>query len=198
MLIVTLNPSIDKTILVDKLTPGAEMRVRSVRSVDGGKGVNLARALQALGVTAVSLTLKDVIPSIEVRVNTTVIDAAGRPTRFIEPGPQLCPKDWQRVERYVLGKLAGIRVLALCGSLPSDAPADIYARLITAARRKGIFTVLDSSGVALLQGVKAGPDCVKPNQDEAEELLGFKVRSIPAVRKALQMLAGYGMTRVLL
>ncbi len=198
MLIITLNPSIDRTILVDQLIPGAEMRARGVRSADGGKGVNLARALTALGVKALSLTLKDTVPAVKVRVNTTVVDLAGSCTRFIEPGPYLSAGDWKKVEGFIVRHLDGARVLALCGSIPPGAPDDIYARLIRAARCKGILTVLDSSGIPLAKGVKAGPWCVKPNREEAQDFFGFKIRSTRAVRKALQMLAGYGMTRVLL
>ena len=198
MLVVTLNPAIDRTLFVDRLTLGAEMRVKAVRSVDGGKGVNLARALKGLGIVGRSLTLKDAVPSVDVRINTTVVDAGGRYTRFIEPGPHLSTKDLAGIKRYFLEQLDGVRILVLCGSIPPGAPADIYSGLILAALRKGLRTVLDSSGAALEKGVTARPWCIKPNRQEAEALLGFKIGSVRAVRKALQMLARYGMTRVLL
>lgn len=198
MLIITLNPSIDRTILVEEFLPGVEMRASSSRHIDGGKGVNLFRAFQALGGVAVSLTLRDMLPSVDVRVNMTVVDASGRSTRFIEPGPRLSHQVWGKVERQILGHLSGHDLIALCGSLPPGAPPNIYARLIEGARRKQVGAVLDSSGIALARGVKTGPWCVKPNREEAEKLLGMSIRSPRAVRKALQMLAGYGMTRVLL
>ncbi|MEI6438089.1 MAG: PfkB family carbohydrate kinase [Candidatus Omnitrophota bacterium] len=198
MLVITLNPSIDRTLFVKSRRPGVETRVLESRAAPGGKGVNVARALAGFGVKARSLTLKDILPQVLVRVNTTVIDGRGYSTRFLEPGPRLSAGEWKKVERYILGRLKGIKVLAICGSLPPGAPEGLYARLIAAARRKGILTALDASGVPLLKGVKAEPWCVKPNRDEAEALLGIKLNSTRAVRKVLQMLSEYGMTRVLL
>jgi fructose-1-phosphate kinase PfkB-like protein len=195
---LTLNPSVDKTIHVDKIRSGADLRVKSVRQVNGGKGVNMARALTALGIAVETITLKDIFPLVEIRVNTAVVEPSGKTMRFLEPGPYLSRKEWKVVESFVTARLQGIRGLALCGSLPPEAPVDLYARLTYAARRKGVDTVLDSSGIFLTEGVKSKPWCVKPNREEAEVLLGFKIRSVQAVRKALQMLAGYGMTRVLL
>ncbi len=199
MLIVTFNPSLDRTVLIDRLLPGADMRARSARRVEGGKGVNLARALRALGAPSLcSLTLKDFFPAADIRQNVSVVDAAGRQTRFIEPGPRLAAGDWRQAERGVMARLKGVKVMALCGSLPLGFPPDIYARLTAAARRRGVMTFLDSSGMPLAKGVKARPWGVKPNRAEAEALLGIRIRSRRAVRKALQRLAGYGMTRVLL
>ncbi|MBF0594234.1 MAG: hypothetical protein HQL22_04635 [Candidatus Omnitrophica bacterium] len=198
ILAVTLNPSIDKTILVDRLTLGAEMRARAVRAVSGGKGVNLCRALTALGVAADSLTLKDIMPAVEVRENLTVVDGAGKNTRFLESGPRCSVKQWAGVEAFVLKRLRGVSLLALCGSLPPGAPVDLYSRVIESARKKGVLTALDTSGVPLAKAVKAKPWCIKPNREEAEALLNNRIRSGQALRKALQMLSDYGMTRVLL
>ena len=198
ILTLTLNPSIDKTICVDKIILGQDVRVRSVHRISGGKGVNMAKALRALDIPAETIMLGDIFSLADTRVNTTVIDSSSRSMRFLEPGPVLSKKEWKVVVSFVLARLQGIQGLALCGSLPPGAPVDLYARLISAARRKGIDSALDTSGVLLFEGIKRKPWCVKPNREEAEAFCGFKIRSLPAVRKALQMLSGYGMTRVLL
>jgi 1-phosphofructokinase family hexose kinase len=198
ILTLTLNPSIDKTVFVDPVILGAQVRAHALSDVEGGKGVNVARALEVLNVAAESLTLTDILPLVPERVNTSFVEPSGRITRVLEPGPRLTARQWRCVETAVLKRLDGVRILALCGSLPGGAPADLYARLIRAARRNGILTILDTSGAALAAGVNAKPWCAKPNQDEAEALLGFRIRSSGAVRKALQMLCDYGMTRVLL
>jgi fructose-1-phosphate kinase PfkB-like protein len=49
ILTVTPNVALDITYRVDQLTPGLSHRVRSVEERAGGKGVNVARALHALG-----------------------------------------------------------------------------------------------------------------------------------------------------
>ena len=64
-------------------------------------------------------------------------------------------------------------VVILSGSLPKDWPADTYRHLVAAAKRAGAKVVLDASGRALAEGVKAHPDVIKPNAEECEPLIGF-------------------------
>ena len=48
---VTMNPSIDKTITIDKLIPYGLNRVKSSRLDPGGKGINVAKVLKASRLT---------------------------------------------------------------------------------------------------------------------------------------------------
>jgi len=193
ILTLTLNPSIDRTLCVKALTPGREMRVISVTACPGGKGVNVARALRALGVPVTSLTLTDILDVLP-RVNTTVIDQKGCSSRFLEPGPLIAKAQWHRVEAAVRKAARQAEGVILSGSLPPGVPAEAYARLVRGTRQ----AFLDTSGPALVAGVHAAPFLIKPNREEAEALLGYRIRSRAAVRKALRSLAGYGIKRVLL
>jgi 1-phosphofructokinase/tagatose 6-phosphate kinase len=49
ILTVTLNTAIDRTIAVPNFRPGHRHRAVETRTVAGGKGVNIARALKLLG-----------------------------------------------------------------------------------------------------------------------------------------------------
>ena len=64
-------------------------------------------------------------------------------------------------------------VVILSGSLPKEWPADTYRHLVEAAKKTGAKVVLDASGAALVEGVKAHPDVIKPNAEECEALIGF-------------------------
>ena len=46
---VTLNPAIDKTVVIEKFSAGSVNRVASVREDPGGKGINVSKCLQNLG-----------------------------------------------------------------------------------------------------------------------------------------------------
>ena len=63
------------------------------------------------------------------------------------------------------------------GSLPKDFPVDYYRVLVAAAKKAGAKVVLDASGQALVEGVKAHPDVIKPNAEECEALIGFVPKS---------------------
>ena len=64
-------------------------------------------------------------------------------------------------------------VAILSGSLPSAAPKDFYASAVAHLKSLGFTVVLDASGPALAEGVKAHPDVIKPNAEECEPLVGF-------------------------
>ena len=64
-------------------------------------------------------------------------------------------------------------VAILSGSLPSAAPKDFYASAVARLKSLGFMVVLDASGAALVEGVKAHPDVIRPNAEECEPLVGF-------------------------
>ena len=77
------------------------------------------------------------------------------------------------------------------GSLPASAAPRLYAGLVTRAREFGCKTFLDTSGEPLRLALAEKPYFVKPNRDEAAQLLGKSVSSlshaVSAVRKLLSL-----------
>ncbi len=106
------------------------------------------------------------------RVNVTVVAAPGDATSVYGPGPPVEPQHVAALTDVLHFWLQAGRVLALAGSLPPNLPADWYAGLIRRARERGVAVILDAHGPALREGLAAGPDVIKPNVKEAEELLG--------------------------
>ncbi|WP_306333750.1 1-phosphofructokinase family hexose kinase [Streptomyces sp. KL118A] len=196
ILTVTLNAALDITYRVPALTPHASHRVTEVTERPGGKGLNVARVLAALGhdVTVTGFaggdtgrTLRDRLapePRITdalapvagaTRRTLAVVDAAtGDTTQLNEPGPAVTPAEWTAfLDAYdALVHREGLAAVALCGSLPPGVPVGAYARLVRAARAARVPVLLDTSGEPLRRGVAARPDIVKPNADELAELTG--------------------------
>jgi 1-phosphofructokinase len=75
---------------------------------------------------------------------------------------------------------------------------DIYARLIRIAREAGAQTVLDTSGAALKSGLAAGPEWIKPNRAEAEELLATRLTGEAELTEAARRLLAAGAGRVVI
>ncbi|WP_326944036.1 1-phosphofructokinase family hexose kinase [Amycolatopsis sp. NBC_01307] len=198
ILTVTPNTALDVTYTVDGLRPDGVHRVREVRSRAGGKGINVARVLHALGVdvravataggatgSAVAADLgaaglpAELVPIAgETRRTTTVLGDDGSVTLLNEPGPALSVAEWALLADAV--RRHAPEVLVCSGSLPPGAPSGAYASLLTGT------SVLDTSGAALLAGLAAHPAVVKPNAEELREVTGLAdpVAAAGELRKA--------------
>ncbi|MEU7425951.1 1-phosphofructokinase family hexose kinase [Streptomyces sp. NPDC048362] len=194
ILTVTLNTALDLTYRIRSLRPHTSHRVSEVGERPGGKGVNVARVLAALGheVTVTGFAgggtgqavrdrlagtpgLTDALVPVagSTRRTIAVVDElTGDTTQLNEPGPQIAPPEWGAfVDRYE-ELLPTASAVALCGSLPPGVPVGAYANLVRAARAHGVPVLLDTSGEPLRRGVAARPDLIKPNADELAELTG--------------------------
>jgi 1-phosphofructokinase/tagatose 6-phosphate kinase len=195
ILTVTLNAAIDRTVAVPSFRLGERHRAVEARSIAGGKGVNVARALKLLGrpVIAAGLTggatgnrlleqlnRESVMTAFtriagESRTNLAVIDpTSGEQTEINERGPKVSAEEVDLFMEKLLYLAQGASICVLAGSVPPGAPADVYARLITELRAMGVLTVLDADGEQMRAGLRAGPNVVAPNIGEAEEAVGHE------------------------
>lgn len=193
ILTVTLNAAIDRTVAVPNFRLGRRHRAVESRTVAGGKGINVARALALLGRPVIATgfvggpsgtrvleqlhdesVLTDFIEiAAETRVNLAVIDpTSGEQTEINERGPAVSAEETKRLFDRIGYLAGGAKLCVLAGSLPPGAGDDLYARLIDDLRRRGVACVLDAEGEAMLAGTRAGAAMVTPNETEAEELVG--------------------------
>ena len=214
-MIVTLtpNPSIDRTVHVARLERGDLNRVSAGTSEAAGKGLNVSRALRVHGVettavlplaaetaTAYLTLLDDAVPITPVpiagsmRTNLTIAEPDGTITKVNEPGPPLAEADADALIAVV--DAIPCEWIVGCGSLPPSAPADLYARLARLASPTRRIAV-DTSGDALRAAAAAGPDLLKPNLAELEELAGRRVATLGDVVTAARGLISRGVRAVL-
>jgi tagatose 6-phosphate kinase len=193
ILTVTLNTALDITHRVRALRPHATHRVTEVIQRPGGKGLNVARVLAALGheVTVTGFVgggtgravqeglartpgIVDALVPVAgaTRRTIAVVDATGDTTQLNEPGPLITPAEWSAFQKAYEVLLRSASAVALCGSLPPGVPVGAYAGLIRTARTLAVPVLLDTSGEPLRRGVAARPDVVKPNAEELAELTG--------------------------
>lgn len=79
-------------------------------------------------------------------------------------------------------------VAIISGSLPAGWPSDTYRVMVEKAKAMGATVVLDASGAALTEGVKALPDVIKPNAEECEALIGFQPKTPEEFKRATEAL----------
>ncbi len=196
IIVVNLNLAIDYVVEVRGLVTGEVHRATSSERLPGGKGVNVARVLGALGEPCLvagflggaagreierGLRTEGIAVAAtrirgESRTCTILNDrAAGEQTVINEPGPKI---DDEEIRRFV-GRFSRdakkADLVVVTGSLPRGLAADTYGGLVEAARASGARTLVDCTGDALRAALGAGPYFVKINGHEAAELLGRSV-----------------------
>lgn len=199
ILTVTLNPALDKTVLIDNLKVGGLNRVISSRLDTGGKGINVAKVLnkfkcdvKAAGLVAGSQgsLLLDYLKEAgintlfhqicgETRTNLKIVDQSTNTTTEInEAGFYVSENDLSLFIEELSKELCRSAFLILSGSLPPGVNEYIYFELINIAKSKGIKTILDADGKALSAGINALPYAVKPNIHELRDLTGKKIETV--------------------
>ncbi len=210
---VTLNAAIDKTLAVPNFRLGRRHRAVEQTSMAGGKGVNVARALKALGQPVIAtgvaggptgtriieqLTEEAILNDFvrireESRMSTAVVDpTSGEQTEINERGPAVTERELELFVDKLLYLAQGAAMCVFSGSLPRGVDADLYARLVEELRRIGVTSVLDSEGEPLRLATRAGPDVVTPNELEAEELVGHEFSDDDALGIAVQEMVDLG------
>lgn len=214
---VTPAPAIDWTIELDDFQLGEVNRGRSTLREASGKGINVAWALRNAGLDVAAVfpsggstgefiiqSLRDsgvvvdpVVVDHEVRTNVTLSVAGVADTKVnTEPAP-LSDDEVHRLIEVTQRHTQLGDVLVLSGSLPPNVSPHFYRDLIEAGRRTGAICVLDSSGDALSSGIAAGPDLIKPNREELEELSGVELRVMEDAVNAAKELVARGVGAVL-
>jgi 1-phosphofructokinase/tagatose 6-phosphate kinase len=195
ILTVTLNAAIDRTVAVPSFRIGQRHRAVEARTVAGGKGVNVARALKSLDRPVIAaglaggpagtrilehLTDESILNAFtriagESRTNLAVVDpTSGEQTEINERGPEVSTAEVDQFVEKLLYLAQGAKMCVLAGSIPPGVPADVYALLIAEMRTLGVLTVLDTDGDPMRVGLRAEPDVVVPNVAEAEEAVGHE------------------------
>jgi 1-phosphofructokinase family hexose kinase len=210
---VTLNAAIDRTLAVPNFRLGRRHRAVEQTTMAGGKGVNVARVLKALGQPVIAtgvagggtgtriieqLTEEAILNDFvrireESRTSTAVVDpTSGEQTEINERGPAVSEAELELFYDKLLYLAKGAGVVVFAGSLPRGVPDDLYARLVQDVKKLGATTVLDSEGEALRLATRAEPTVVTPNEAEAEELVGHEFDGDEDRPPAVQQIAEMG------
>lgn len=184
---VTLNPSLDTTLLMGQAWKPGSIHAATASMVQaGGKGNNVARAIQALGgpVTSVgpyggavgqaivNLLQEKAIPVLsypiigENRICLTIVGPEGEITEIRPPGPAIPLALSRRILTSLADQVKPSDWVTLSGSLPPGLPMNHYAEWVTGLKDRCRGIIVDTSGAALIAAYGASPTAVVPNVDE--------------------------------
>lgn len=212
---LTMNPAVDLFVQVDRVVADEKLRCRKPRRDPGGGGINVARAIQRLGGSALAVfsaagstgdLLRRLLEDEGLEAKPTHADGltrenftayeegSDRQFRFVLPGPELGSEERDRLIDACLSPQPSYLVAS--GSLPPGAPADFYADLARRAQDAGVRFVLDTAGDALREGVSAGVFLLKPNLRELSQIAGRDVSEDPEQEEAARGLVDDGSAEV--
>lgn len=204
---ITLNPSIDLTIRLDAIKLGEVQPLGDPLEDAGGKGMNVARALQALEVPVTAWVflggdrgrrwldvarhhqagIETIELGIETRQNIKVFEELHhRQTDFNFPGPQFEPSVGEEFFLRLRLRLRAGDIVVLAGSPLRGTPYAWWMELAEIVRSASARLVVDMAGPGLLQIAKADPWLIKINREEFNEWYGLAAVSLNEVFVSLQ------------
>lgn len=216
---LTLNPAIDKTVVIPSFSPNAVNRVCEVRTDVGGKGINVSKCLSGLGCRSAAAAfwggaagergirfLEDsgiepiaVRVSGETRTNLKIVDPErGQNTDINEPGPLVSPEELGQLVDRLDARVGAGDTLILSGSIPGGIAPTVYRDLIRRYQEKGATVFLDADGVSFREGISAAPYLIKPNIDELRTLLRKPLATVEEILDAVRQLLALGIREVVL
>jgi 6-phosphofructokinase 2 len=214
---VTLNPALDRFILVENLLEDDTVRIVEETHYAAGKGIDVSRVIRELGGQSVALGLVGGYDGLhlegllinagvmtdftrisnETRTNVILRErATSRQFVISATGPEVSPTEIGQFYHHILDS-QGMNYLVLSGSLPRGVTPNLYGQLILAGREKGAFIVLDTDGEALRESIDYQPTCIKPNRHELSRLTGKALKSESDIIDACGQIHGRGTPYVL-
>lgn len=191
---VTLNPSIDYVVHIDRLVSGITNRTKSEEYYFGGKGINVSHVLAELGldntalgfvagftgeaiengtkhprITTDFIHLKEGVSRINVKIKSD------EETEINGQGPHI---DDEALGAF-MEKTDHIKdgdTLILSGSIPKTMPDDVYERILERLKDRNVRIVVDATKKLLVNSLKYRPFLIKPNRQEISEIFGVEVR----------------------
>lgn len=199
ILTVTLNPSVDRTVILNGLALHDTNRIVRTEIDAGGKGINLSRMALRLGANTIAAGFlggdegayirmrldREGVPyrfveiSGDTRVNINIEDGSeSPPTTLNELGPTIEQNEWKQFEALLDQLAQKAAWVCMGGSIPPGLDSSVYAEIAERARMAGARVCVDADGTAMKQALEHKPNMIKPNRDEAERLLGKPITSI--------------------
>lgn len=212
---ITFNPSLDYVLKVPELSIGKINRSENEKIYIGGKGINVSRVLNTLGMKSIPLgfiagftgkELKNKL--IEYGIEPEFIETKEGNTRInikikgeVETainanGPNINDYSIALLLKKI-DDLTNDDIVIIAGNIPKNIDSSIYALICKKLYDKNIPFIVDACDKSLIGVLKYNPFLIKPNKEELESTLGVKINNIDDLRKAVLKLKEMGALNVL-
>ncbi|MCR4784038.1 MAG: 1-phosphofructokinase family hexose kinase [bacterium] len=214
LLIVSTNPTVDRTIDVPVLTPHRVHRSTKLQLSAGGKGLNVGRAAKTLGIPYLvagflggasgqlldRLTQAEGLKAawiefegVETKMSHLLRHTQGDSTVINEPGPALTADQCARADSFILDKAQAARSVILAGSVPPGVKAADYLQLCKNLQRRAHHVLVDTPGETLKAAITYPQGlALKVNSEELSEAMHRPLEGLDDLKGAAQELLDRG------
>lgn len=192
---VTLNPSLDKVIFVDKLNRNQNNRSKGILYDIGGKATHVSVVLSSMGIDNISTGflagrngkhVQDLLEKknvkcdyvwqegFETRETYIVVPQSEEGSYMItERGFAVTGESVEKLKEKLRSLIKRNDIVVFSGGAPNGIDSKIYGDIISVVKEKEGILIVDSSGEFLVEGLKAKPYLIKPNEIEFRDIIGF-------------------------
>lgn len=210
ILIVELDPILEKIYCVNRLYSNTETIAESVENRLGGDGIISARILNNLNLNVFTMgflgglngqyifdqlklygiyndfvSIKD-----ESKSSISLFENKRLFSTIIEPGPRITREELVWLYEVYNKVIDNHSIICSMGNIPIGVPDEIYYDLIDLANRRKKKFILDTTGRALTRGIEAIPFMVKVDKHDLENMsrlkLDFETEIIRVGRSVLE------------
>lgn len=188
ILTVTLNPLLENRLYFNSVELGKNNRSTSREFKAGGKGINVSRQLNYLGIKNIALTflggnngkiLRKILTKEEInftaistksetRAATLIVEPnLKRLTTFFEPNGTVSQSEADQFKSKLEKMMQNCSIVVFSGSSPCAETDEIFSFGINLANRLGKISILDTYGNSLSSCIDSAPTILHNNVSEA-------------------------------
>lgn len=214
VLTVTVNPLLEKRFFFEEISSDKN-RAYKLEFTSGGKGININRQLNVLGIKNHALTFlggangkklravleeekisfSAVSTKHETREATLILDQHKNSlTTFFGPNSKILQSEINEFENKLEKSIINSSIVVFAGSLPNLESSIILERGIELCNKYDKISVIDTYGDHLQRCIELGPTILHNNLDEIKKSLDSEVDTELEIIAVLNQLYEHGIT----
>lgn len=219
ILTVTLNPLLERRLFFSNIKLGSENRTAVEKYTAGGKGINVSRQLNFLGINNLAVTflggnngriIKNILS--EEKINFTSIQTKSetrsaaliveeesyKVTTFFGPNSRVLEAEVTEFKLKLRKMIENCEIVVFSGSSPYPETDDIFPFGIEVANEYDKVSICDTYGTHLENCINKSPTILHNNFTETSKSLGYNLSSEDSIINYLQQLYQKGVKQAFL
>ncbi|MGE5400045.1 MAG: 1-phosphofructokinase family hexose kinase [Ignavibacteriales bacterium] len=219
ILTVTINPLLERRLVINELRPGTEHRAANEYFSAGGKGINVSRQLSCLDVNTLALTflggnngkiLRNLLGN--EQLNFTAISTKnetrhatlvyeenqGRLSTFFGLNSEISQAEANELKLKLRKMIENCEIVVFSGSSPSNLADDIFPYGIETAHEFDKISICDTYGSHLTECIRKAPTIIHNNMTETAKSLNISLESEQEIMSYLGYLYDSGVKQAYL